>query len=97
LFVYLTNDLSSYYQESCYYLDNLCVDFRYQRLGIGTLLLQWGLDVAHNNELWVGTAAGPKGLGLYLKHGFKQVGWFTVDVHGVEHRAPVLRLDYSPA
>jgi GNAT superfamily N-acetyltransferase len=91
------NDLYSHYQESCYYLDNLCVDFRYHRLGIGTLLLQWGLDVAHNNKLWVGTEAAPKGLGLYLKHGFKQVGWFVVAAHGIEHRAPVLRLEYSPA
>lgn len=96
-FVYFANDLCSYYQESCYYLDNLCVDFRYQRLGIGSLLLRWGLDVAHEHKLQVGTEAGPKGFGLYLKHGFKQVGWFIVTVHGVEHRSPVLRLEYSPA
>ncbi|PMD53092.1 uncharacterized protein K444DRAFT_619758 [Hyaloscypha bicolor E] len=88
----------THYQESCYYLDNLCVDFRYHRLGIGTLLLKWGLEVAQKHKLWVGTEAAPKGLGLYLKHGFKQVGWFIVVVHDVEHRAPVLRLsDYSLA
>lgn len=98
LFDYSTNELSSHYQESCYYLDNLCVDFRYHRLGIGTLLLKWGLEVAQKHKLWVGTEAAPKGLGLYLKHGFKQVGWFIVVVHDVEHRAPVLRLsDYSLA
>jgi GNAT superfamily N-acetyltransferase len=94
LFISLATDLYSYYQETCYYLDNLCVDFRYQRLGIGTLLLKWGLEMADQHKLWVGTEAGPKGFGLYLKHGFKQVGWFEVAVHGVENRFPVLRLEY---
>jgi GNAT superfamily N-acetyltransferase len=74
-------------------LDNLCVDFRYQRLGIGTLLVEWGLRVAREKGLWVGTEASQKGLGLYLKEGFKQVGWFTVAVQDVEHRIPVLRLE----
>jgi hypothetical protein len=44
-------------------------------------------------KLWVGTEGSPQGLGLYLKNGFKQVGWFTVAVQGEEHRMPVLRLN----
>jgi GNAT superfamily N-acetyltransferase len=86
----------SFYQESCYYLDNLCADFRYQRRGIGSLLLDWGLKVADEMKLSVATEAGPKGHGLYLKHGFKQTGWFTVAADGEEFRMPVLKLDYLP-
>jgi hypothetical protein len=62
-------------------------------LGIGTLLVEWGLRVAKEKGLWVGTEASAKGLRLYLKQGFKQVGWFTVAAHGVEHRIPVLSLE----
>ena len=91
-----SDHVDSFYQQSCYYLDNLCVDFRYQRHGIGSLLLKWGLKVADEKMLSVGTAAGPKGHGLYLKHGFKQTGWFTVAADGAEFRMPVLKLDYLP-
>ena len=94
LFINLATDLYSYYQETCYYLDNLCVDFVINVSESGTLLLKWGLGMAHQHNLWVGTEAGPMGFGLYLKHGFKQVGWFEVTVHGVENRFPVLRLEY---
>lgn len=68
------------------------MDFRYQRCGVGTQLVQWGLGTAKEKKLWVGTEASPRGLGLYLKLGFEQVGWFTVAVQGVEIRIPVLRL-----
>ncbi len=68
------------------------MDFRYQRCGVGRELVQWGLRAAKEKKLWVGTEASPKGLGLYLKLGFEQVGWFTVAVQGVENRTPVLRL-----
>ena len=89
-----SDHVDSFYQEPCYYLDNLCVDFRYQRLGIGSLLLQWGLEVANEKKLCVGTEASPKGHGLYLKYGFEQSGWFTVAAHGRELRMPVLKLKY---
>lgn len=56
-----SDHVDSFYQEPCYYLDNLCVDFRYQRLGRGSLLLQWGLEVADEKKLCVGTEASPKG------------------------------------
>ena len=91
----MTYNGCSFYQDSCYYLDNLCVDFRYQRLGIGSHLLRWGMQVAIERKLPIGTEAGPKGHGLYLKHGFKQIGWFTVAIQGTEFRMPVLRLDCS--
>ncbi|MCJ1272690.1 hypothetical protein MMC21_000477 [Puttea exsequens] len=77
-----------YYQERCYYLDNLCVDFRYQRLGIGRLLLDWGINIARQRKHSIGTEASVKGVGLYRKMGFEQVGlWKIADIE-----IPVMKL-----
>src|SRR5450432_4299632 len=70
----LYNCFTRFYANSCYYLDNLCVDFRYQRLGIGRALLEEGLDSARRVGLPVQTEAGSMGLGLYQKLGFEQIG-----------------------
>ena len=63
-----------FYKGPCFYLDNLCVDFRCQRMGIGTLLLENGIDIARQKKLPVGTEASAKGAGLYTKLGFEE-GW----------------------
>ncbi|CAG8949132.1 hypothetical protein HYFRA_00004754 [Hymenoscyphus fraxineus] len=77
------------------YLDALCVDFRYQRRGIGKQLLETGLNLAKVKGWDVWTEASPMGLGLYLKMGFRQVGEFVVgepDVGG-GIRMPVLKCE----
>jgi ribosomal protein S18 acetylase RimI-like enzyme len=77
-------------------LDNACVDFRYQRCGIGKQLLQWGLDIAREKKLSVVTEASPQGLGLYTKLGMKQVGWLEPKTgeNEEEMKMPVLRLNW---
>lgn len=83
-------DLNRFYAESCYYLDNLCVDFRYQRKGIGALLLDWGIKHARNQSLPIQTEAGPMGVGLYLKNNFKQIGVW--ELTPLEMNLPVMKL-----
>ncbi|CAG8976480.1 hypothetical protein HYALB_00010616 [Hymenoscyphus albidus] len=77
------------------YLDALCVDFRYQRHGIGKQLLETGLDLAKAKGWDVWTEASPMGLGLYLKMGFRQVGEFVVGEPEVGEgvRMPVLKCE----
>ena len=83
-------DLNRFYAESCYYLDNLCVDFRYQRKGIGALLLDWGIKHARNQRLPIQTEASPMGVGLYLKNNFKRIGVWELTV--LEMSLPVMKL-----
>lgn len=85
----LIDKFSRFYKKPCYYLDNLCVDFRYHRLGIGKILVDSGIQEARRRDLPVGTEASPKGEGLYRKMGFEQVGVWTVTP---EFRIPVMSL-----
>jgi len=100
--------IRSFYAKSCYYLDNLCVDFRYQRMGIGGKLLEWGIEKAKGLSLDVQTEAGPMGVGLYRKMGFEQVGVWGVKMvrvkegEGAEERdgtmlLPVMRRELAHA
>jgi GNAT superfamily N-acetyltransferase len=87
------NKNTRFYSDPCYYLDNLCVDFRYQRMGIGTALAEWGIESARTERLPVGTEAGPMGVGLYRKLGFEEVGVWRVQIPGGEDiEMPVMRL-----
>lgn len=43
----------------------------WQRHGAGTLLCNWGIDVAQKHSLQIGLLASPMGQGLYAKLGFK--------------------------
>jgi GNAT superfamily N-acetyltransferase len=94
-----TTDLDfRFYAESCYYLDNLCVDFRYQRLGIGHALLEPSLENARQAGLPAQTEAGPMGVGLYRKLGFKQIGIWKVKLVNSEQsemELPVMRKEIS--
>jgi GNAT superfamily N-acetyltransferase len=89
-----------FYAKSCFYLDNLAVDFRYQRLGIGRALLDWGIKHARGIGLPVQTEAGPMGVGLYRKAGFEQVGIWKVKMVGSadgkkEMELPVMRRSFT--
>lgn len=86
---------SSFYADNCYYLDNLCVDFRCQRMGIGQRLVAWGVDRARGNRLPIQTEASPKGRSLYLKVGFQQIGTWTISIPHYDQELvemPVMRL-----
>jgi predicted N-acetyltransferase YhbS len=73
----------------------VCVDFRYQRLGIGSLLVEWGLANAKTKGLPAQTEAGPIGLRMYLKLGFESIGTWKVPTKNGEDEFmefPVLKL-----
>ena len=72
----------------------LCVNPEYQRMGVGGKLLEWGLAEADREgvECWID--ASPFGLGLYKKHGWKEVGYLDADLTkwGLEEGTPLHRM-----
>jgi GNAT superfamily N-acetyltransferase len=54
-------------------LANLVVHRDYQRQGIGTLLLKWGLDQAQAEKVPCGVESSFAGLRLYEKMGFRKL------------------------
>jgi len=67
-----------YSSEPVYYLDNLTVDFRFQRKGIGLALLQDGIQEGQKRGLPIKTEASPAGELLYNQAGFEKVGEWKV-------------------
>lgn len=55
-------------------LEVLAVRPTFQRRGIGSVLLAWGLEQAAFHDLPVVVAATSVGEGLYRKHGFTETG-----------------------
>jgi len=66
--------LGSNYRRDTWYLDILAVHPKMQRKGIGTALLDWGLEQAGANGERVYLEATEVGLSLYLAKGFEEVG-----------------------
>ena len=58
----------------------LCVLPSHQRKGLGTKLLEWGLEKAIEEGMRVYLTATEMASGLYLKHGFKVEGAVTMDL-----------------
>lgn len=56
-----------------WYMATMAVHPSYQRRGIGSTLLNWGLEHARRENIPVGTEASAEGEQLYVKHGFKVV------------------------
>lgn len=56
--------------NDCVELEMLCVRNHFQRQGIGTMLLDWGLKEASRHDMPVKVAATSCGRALYEKHGF---------------------------
>lgn len=73
------------------YLGVLAVHPDHQRRGIGSKLLNWGLERARREGVRVGTEASPAGKGLYEKFGFEVVREVVWDEgRGEEGRSPVM-------
>ncbi|KAI9789572.1 MAG: hypothetical protein M1816_005979 [Peltula sp. TS41687] len=60
-----------------WHLAFLCVSPRFQRRGIGGLLIDWGLDKAAREGVPAVLEASPVGESLYLKKGFRTYGYHT--------------------
>ncbi|KAJ6143116.1 hypothetical protein N7471_002569 [Penicillium samsonianum] len=56
--------------EKHYYLDTLGTHPDYQRRGAGSMLVQWGCDLADKDGVAAYVDASKEGASLYLKHGF---------------------------
>lgn len=54
----------------------------YQRKGIGSKLLEWGLERADEKGYHCWIDSSPQGLGLYKKHGWEEIGFLDVDLAG---------------
>jgi predicted N-acetyltransferase YhbS len=92
----LTVCLIRFYKEPCYYLDNLAVDFRLQRRGVGAALVRRGLQAADALRLPAQTEAGPAGEGLYLTLGFKTIATWDIKLpQATPITLPVMKREYK--
>lgn len=58
-----------------WHLAFLCVSPKYQRRGIGGLLIDWGLDKAARESVPASVEASPAGEALYQRKGFRKYGY----------------------
>lgn len=65
----LFEDVANYWE-----LEVLAIRPAYQRQGLGSKLLAWGMDQASRHRLPVVVAATFNGEHLYRKHGFQECG-----------------------
>lgn len=76
------------------YLKILAVDPEYQRQGVGSVLLDWGMDIADRVGIQSYLEASEVGRALYRRYGFAEKGWvegfdireFVPEVGEEEHR-----------
>lgn len=88
-------DLNTFISETmphgkkCMYIVALIVHPRYQSLGVGSSLLQWGTTIAdHAGVLcWVHSSEGARG--MYVKGGFDEVKKLEVELDEYAPRPPV--------
>ncbi|KAL8707719.1 MAG: hypothetical protein Q9220_007299 [cf. Caloplaca sp. 1 TL-2023] len=71
-----------------WHLRNLCVDPKYQRRGVGAMLLSWGLEQANQDKVPITLSTSTMAESLYRRHGFKT--WRRKDMPGVRMDAPSL-------
>jgi GNAT superfamily N-acetyltransferase len=76
--------------DDTWYLKILAVHPEFQGRGIGTALLDWGLNHARERGEKVYLEATPSGEKLYLKKGFQKVGDLTVGREGEQILMPCM-------
>ena len=73
------------------WLGFIAVDPMFQRKGVGTQLLQWGLERSDVENIPIGLVGSKMGCGLYEKVGFEDVGIFEVTGCHIEDRVMIRR------
>ncbi|KAJ5902340.1 GNAT family acetyltransferase [Penicillium taxi] len=68
-----------YLKETDIVLELLCVLPEYQRIGIGSALLKWGIEKADASNARIYLEATMEGVPAYLKHGWKIVEEIQLD------------------
>lgn len=66
--------------EKDYFLHILIVSPDHQRRGLGTMLIREGLAAADRDNARTYIEASPKGLGLYIRHGWKIIDTIKMDM-----------------
>jgi len=69
-------------KERYYELLNLATSPQYQRKGIGSQLLRYGLEKADRDGVKVYVTASPMGEKVYKRLGFEEVGRLSIDLRG---------------
>ena len=72
------------------YLRRMIVHPEYQKQGIGTMLVKWGMDVADEGKIVGWLYSRPAGQKLYEREGFKVVDEVEVNGEGLECEVPVM-------
>ncbi|KAJ5490140.1 Acyl-CoA N-acyltransferase [Penicillium expansum] len=80
--------------EKHYYLDTLGTHPDYQRRGAGSMLVQWGCDLADKDGVAAYVDASKEGVSLYQKHGFVDFNPPDADVAAMARRK-VAPSDYT--
>ncbi|KAF7503835.1 hypothetical protein GJ744_003225 [Endocarpon pusillum] len=62
------------------FLSTLCTDPQHQRRGAGTMLIQWGCDIAQKHGVPSFLEATPAGLSVYQRCGFEEVDRFVFNL-----------------
>ncbi|KOS43687.1 hypothetical protein ACN38_g5384 [Penicillium nordicum] len=76
-------------KEKHYYLDTLGTHPDYQRRGAGSMLVQWGCDLADKDGVAAYVDASKEGAPLYQKHGFVDSNPPEADVAAMARRKAV--------
>lgn len=70
--------------EEHWLMKRLTVDPKWQRRGIGMMLLQWGLDRAQEEGIPVGLESTAMGSALYIKAGFVEIERYGMKEVGID-------------
>lgn len=73
-------DENRFYKMPCLNLDNLCVDFRTQRHGVGRALVQWGILKADEQNIPIQTETSQQASQFYQRLDFHQIGKWQIRV-----------------
>jgi predicted acetyltransferase len=82
--------------DSFFQLQILATHPRYQRLGAGTVLCNWGLKMSRLENVAVSVFASPMGRKLYRKLGFQKLSNVIIQAEGDDEVISLTAMLYLP-